>query len=56
MQENLTACQQDVFALPVVDNSGTSCYHLLTRSMRPDSQKFVPTNLISSARNKLFIS
>jgi hypothetical protein len=39
---------------PVVDKSGTSCYHLVTRSMRPtDSQQVVPTSLISSARNKL---
>ena len=43
---------------PVVDKSGTSCYHLLTRVMRPtDSQQVVPTSLISGlisyARNKL---
>jgi hypothetical protein len=39
---------------PVVDKSGTSCYHLATRLMRPtDSQQVVPTSLISSARNKL---
>jgi hypothetical protein len=39
---------------PVVDKSGTSCYHLVTRLMRPtDSQQVVPTSLISSARNKL---
>jgi hypothetical protein len=36
---------------PVVDKSGTSCYHLVTRVMRPtDSQQVVPTSLISSAR------
>ena len=39
---------------PVVDKSGTSCYHLVTRLMRPtESQQVVPTSLISSARNKL---
>jgi hypothetical protein len=39
---------------PVVDKSGTSYYHLVTRLMRPtDSQQVVPTSLISSARNKL---
>jgi hypothetical protein len=52
--------EQDVFALliaPVVDKSGTSCYHLVTRLMRPtDSQQVVPTSLISSARNKLLTS
>jgi hypothetical protein len=37
---------------PVVYKSGTSCYHLVTRLMRPtDSQQVVPTSLISSARN-----
>jgi hypothetical protein len=42
---------------PVVDKSGTSCYHLVTRLMRPtDSQQVVPTSLISSARNKLLTS
>ena len=42
---------------PVVDKSGTSCYHLGTRLMRPtDSQQVVPTSLISSARNKLLTS
>ena len=42
---------------PVVDKSGTSCYHLVTRLMRPtDSQQVVPTILISSARNKLLTS
>jgi hypothetical protein len=36
---------------PVVDKSGTSCYHLVTRLMRPtDLQQVVPTSLISSAR------
>jgi hypothetical protein len=40
---------------PVVEKSGTSCYHLVTRLMRPtDSQQVVPTSLISSACNKLF--
>ena len=49
----LTACQQDMFAY----KSGTSCYHLVTRLMRPtDSQQVVPTSLISSARNKLLTS
>jgi hypothetical protein len=39
---------------PVVDKSGTSCYHLVTRLTRPtDSQQVVPTSLISSARNNL---
>jgi hypothetical protein len=42
---------------PVVDKSGTSCYHLVTRLMKPtDSQQVVPTSLISSARNKLLTS
>jgi hypothetical protein len=57
VRKNLTTCQQDVFALIVVDKSGTSCYHLVTRLMRPtDSQQVVPTSLISSARNKLLTS
>jgi hypothetical protein len=31
---------------PVVDKSGTSCYHLVTRLMRPtDSQQVVPTRI-----------
>ena len=39
---------------PVVDKSGTSCYHLVTRLMRQtDSQQVVPTSLISSASYKL---
>ncbi len=38
----------------VEHKSGTSCYHLVTRLMRPtDSQQVVPTSLITSARNKL---
>jgi hypothetical protein len=42
---------------PVVDKSGTSCYHLVTRLTRPtDSQQVIPTSLISSARNKLITS
>ncbi len=45
-------CSHCLFA--VVDKSGTSCYDLVTRLMRPtDSQQVVPTSLISSARNKL---
>ena len=45
------------FMFPVVDKSGKSCYHLVTRLMRPtDSQQVVPTSLISSARNKLLTS
>ncbi len=37
---------------PVVDKSGTSCYHLVTRLMRPtDWQQVVPTSL---PRTKLF--
>jgi hypothetical protein len=58
--KNLTACQQDVFILlvvPVVDRFGTSCYHVVTRLMRPtDSQHFVLTSLVSSARNNLLTS
>jgi hypothetical protein len=39
---------------PVANKSGTSCYHLVTRSMRPtSSQQVVRTSLIPSARNKL---
>ena len=39
---------------PVVDKPRTSCYHLVTRLMRPtDSQQVVPTSLISFAPNKL---
>jgi hypothetical protein len=42
---------------PVVDKSGTSCNHLVTRLMRPtDSQQVVPPSLTSSARNKLLTS
>jgi hypothetical protein len=42
---------------PVVDKSGTSCYHLVTRLSRlTDSRQVVPTSLISSARNKLSTS
>jgi hypothetical protein len=43
---------------PVVDKSGTSCCHLVTRLMRPtNSQQVVPTSLISSACiNKLLTS
>jgi hypothetical protein len=42
---------------PVVDKSGTSCYHLVTRLMRPtDLQQVVLTSLISSARNQLLTS
>ena len=48
-------CSRCLF--PVVDKSGTSCYHLVTRLTRPtDSQQVVPTSLISSARNKLLTS
>jgi hypothetical protein len=48
-------CSQCLF--PVFDKSGTSCYHLVTRLMRPtDSQQVVPTSLISSARNKFLTS
>ena len=37
----------------VVDKSGTSCYHLVTRLMRSgDSQQVVSKSLISSACNK----
>jgi hypothetical protein len=60
---SLSTRSQDVFAVslhsffPVVDKSGTSCYHLVTRLTRPtDSQQVVPTSLISSARNKLLTS
>ena len=46
-----TACSQ------LLDKSGTSCYHLVTRLMRPtDSQQVVPASLISSARHKLLTS
>jgi hypothetical protein len=39
---------------PVANKSGTSCYHLVTRSMRPtSSQQVVRTSLIPSAPNKL---
>jgi hypothetical protein len=42
---------------PLVDESGTSCYHLATMLTRPtDSQQVIPTSLISSARNKLLTS
>ena len=38
----------------VVDKSGTSCYHLVTRLMRSaDSQQVVSISLISSACNKM---
>ena len=44
-----------VFVL--LDKSGTSCYHLVTRLMRStDSQEVVPTSLISSARGKLVVN
>ena len=40
------------YLFPVVDKSGTSCYHFVTRLMTAtDSQQVVPTNLISSSRN-----
>ena len=43
-------------SLLLVDKSGTSCYHLVTRLMRPtDSQEVVPTSLMSSARNKVLM-
>ena len=39
---------------PVVDKSGTSYYHLVTRLMTVTNlQQVVPTSLISSARKKL---
>jgi hypothetical protein len=39
---------------PVVNKSGTSCYHLVTRLMMPtDSQQVVQTSPVSSARNNL---
>ena len=44
-------CSPSLFS--VVDKSGTSCYHLVTRLMRPThTQHAAPTSLISSARNK----
>ncbi len=42
---------------PVVDKSGISYHHLVTRLMRStNSQQVVPTSLITSARNKLLTS
>jgi hypothetical protein len=39
---------------PVVEKSGTNCYHFVTRLTRPtDSRQVVPTSLISFVRNKL---
>ena len=34
-RKNLTACQEDVVFPVVVDKSGTSCYHPVTRLLRP---------------------
>ena len=36
-RKNITACQEDVMhcLFPVVDKSGISRYHLVTRLMRP---------------------
>ena len=46
-------CSHQLF--PVVDKSGTSCYHLVTRLMEGNrlTTSCSTTSLISSARNKL---
>ena len=46
---NMCAC-----LFPVVEKSGTNCYHFVTRLTRPtDSRQVVATSLISFVRNKL---
>jgi hypothetical protein len=51
----LKMCSHCLF--PVVNKSGTSCYYLVTRLVRPtNSQRLVRTSLISSARNKRLTS
>ena len=52
---NLTPFSRELcFLFQIFDKSKTSCYHLVTRLMRPtDLQQAVSTTRNKSARNKL---